>query len=169
VGLEILTEWFDSTLRTRLNERKCKWNETRIFDWEVHLTHPPKPDQEKCLVRANRKRPVLSSSMHSRGKFVLSRWLGRRPIVRGVAMNPVDHPHGSVRGFMLINRILGINFFSGKQSSWTRWENLVTKKLTTIELLVRPPLHTGRTIHLMSDYLRNKTRYLPTSRVERLY
>jgi ribosomal protein L2 len=23
-----------------------------------------------------------------------SRWLGRRPIVRGVAMNPVDHPHG---------------------------------------------------------------------------
>ncbi|KAG2481056.1 hypothetical protein PVAP13_J683678 [Panicum virgatum] len=25
-----------------------------------------------------------------------SRWLGRRPIVRGVAMNPVDHPHGEV-------------------------------------------------------------------------
>ncbi|PHT93184.1 60S ribosomal protein L2, mitochondrial [Capsicum annuum] len=23
-----------------------------------------------------------------------SRWLGRRPTVRGVAMNPVDHPHG---------------------------------------------------------------------------
>lgn len=23
-----------------------------------------------------------------------SRWLGRRPIVRGLAMNPVDHPHG---------------------------------------------------------------------------
>ena len=23
-----------------------------------------------------------------------SRWLGRRPVVRGVAMNPVDHPHG---------------------------------------------------------------------------
>ena len=23
-----------------------------------------------------------------------SRWLGRRPSVRGVAMNPIDHPHG---------------------------------------------------------------------------
>nr|QKO27828.1 ribosomal protein L2 [Stemona tuberosa] len=27
-----------------------------------------------------------------------SRWLGRRPIVRGVAMNPVDHPHGGGEG-----------------------------------------------------------------------
>ncbi|CAK9183955.1 unnamed protein product, partial [Ilex paraguariensis] len=27
-----------------------------------------------------------------------SRWLGRRPIVRGVAMNPVDHPHGGGSG-----------------------------------------------------------------------
>lgn len=23
-----------------------------------------------------------------------NRWRGRRPVVRGVAMNPVDHPHG---------------------------------------------------------------------------
>lgn len=28
------------------------------------------------------------------GKAGRSRWLGRRPTVRGVAMNPVDHPHG---------------------------------------------------------------------------
>ena len=27
-----------------------------------------------------------------------SRWLNRRPIVRGVAMNPVDHPHGGGEG-----------------------------------------------------------------------
>lgn len=27
-----------------------------------------------------------------------SRWLGRRPAVRGVAMNPVDHPHGGGQG-----------------------------------------------------------------------
>ena len=27
-----------------------------------------------------------------------SRWLGRRPNVRGVAMNPVDHPHGGGEG-----------------------------------------------------------------------
>lgn len=28
------------------------------------------------------------------GKAGRSRWLGRRPNVRGIAMNPVDHPHG---------------------------------------------------------------------------
>lgn len=27
-----------------------------------------------------------------------SRWVGRRPIVRGVAKNPVDHPHGGGEG-----------------------------------------------------------------------
>jgi len=27
-----------------------------------------------------------------------SRWLGRRPSVRGVAMNPIDHPHGGGEG-----------------------------------------------------------------------
>lgn len=27
-----------------------------------------------------------------------NRWLGRRPIVRGVAINPVDHPHGGGEG-----------------------------------------------------------------------
>lgn len=32
------------------------------------------------------------------GKAGRSRWLGRRPQVRGVAMNPVDHPHGGGEG-----------------------------------------------------------------------
>ena len=27
-----------------------------------------------------------------------SRWLGKRPTVRGVAMNPIDHPHGGGEG-----------------------------------------------------------------------
>ncbi len=34
----------------------------------------------------------------SYGKAGRSRWLGRRPKVRGVAMNPVDHPHGGGEG-----------------------------------------------------------------------
>lgn len=34
----------------------------------------------------------------SRGKAGRSRWLGRRPKVRGVAMNPVDHPMGGGEG-----------------------------------------------------------------------
>ncbi len=32
------------------------------------------------------------------GKAGRNRWLGRRPSVRGVAMNPVDHPHGGGEG-----------------------------------------------------------------------
>ena len=32
------------------------------------------------------------------GKAGRSRWLGRRPKTRGVAMNPVDQPHGGVEG-----------------------------------------------------------------------
>ncbi len=32
------------------------------------------------------------------GKAGRSRWLGRRPHTRGVAMNPVDHPHGGGEG-----------------------------------------------------------------------
>lgn len=32
------------------------------------------------------------------GKAGRNRWLGKRPVVRGVAMNPVDHPHGGGEG-----------------------------------------------------------------------
>ncbi len=32
------------------------------------------------------------------GKAGRARWLGRRASVRGVAMNPVDHPHGGGEG-----------------------------------------------------------------------
>jgi len=44
---------------------------------------------------------VVSNSDHSNvqiGKAGRSRWLGRKPHVRGVVMNPVDHPHGGGEG-----------------------------------------------------------------------
>lgn len=34
----------------------------------------------------------------SLGKAGRKRWLGRKPRVRGIAMNPVDHPHGGGEG-----------------------------------------------------------------------
>ena len=37
-------------------------------------------------------------SLRSLGKAGAMRWRGRRPRVRGVAMNPVDHPHGGGEG-----------------------------------------------------------------------
>jgi len=38
------------------------------------------------------------------GKAGRSRWLGRRPAVRGSVMNPVDHPHGGGEGKAPIGR-----------------------------------------------------------------
>lgn len=38
------------------------------------------------------------NNLQSLGKAGASRWRGRRPTVRGVAMNPVDHPHGGGEG-----------------------------------------------------------------------
>jgi len=44
------------------------------------------------------------------GKAGRSRWLNKRPTVRGVAMNPIDHPHGGGEGKS-----------SGGRSSVTPW------------------------------------------------
>lgn len=44
---------------------------------------------------------TVGNSEHSSltyGKAGRIRWLGRRPIVRGSAMNPIDHPHGGGEG-----------------------------------------------------------------------
>jgi large subunit ribosomal protein L2 len=38
------------------------------------------------------------------GKAGRNRWLGKRPTVRGVVMNPVDHPHGGGEGKSPIGR-----------------------------------------------------------------
>ena len=38
------------------------------------------------------------SHEHRFGKAGRKRWLGRRPHVRGTAMNPIDHPHGGGEG-----------------------------------------------------------------------
>jgi large subunit ribosomal protein L2 len=40
----------------------------------------------------------LDHEIVSIGKAGRNRWLGKRPKVRGVAMNPVDHPHGGGEG-----------------------------------------------------------------------
>ena len=58
---------------------------------------------EQRMVRAECMATVgaVSNPDHqnvSLGKAGRSRWMGRRPVVRGVAMNPVDHPHGGGEG-----------------------------------------------------------------------
>ncbi|MEM7620397.1 MAG: 50S ribosomal protein L2 [Pseudomonadota bacterium] len=58
---------------------------------------------ETRMVRAECMATVgaVSNSDHSNIKLAKAgrkRWLGKRPQVRGVAMNPVDHPHGGGEG-----------------------------------------------------------------------
>lgn len=70
---------------------------------EGEFAHLRLPSKEIRLIRINCKASIgqLSNPDHmniSWGKAGRIRWKGRRPIVRGVAMNPVDHPMGGGEG-----------------------------------------------------------------------
>jgi len=58
-------------------------------------------EMRKVLLNCRAVIGVVSNSEHnlrSIGKAGANRWRGIRPTVRGVAMNPVDHPHGGGEG-----------------------------------------------------------------------
>lgn len=61
----------------------------------------PSGETRQILVTCMATVGTVSNSEHSltrSGKAGRSRWLGRRPRVRGVVMNPVDHPMGGGEG-----------------------------------------------------------------------
>lgn len=61
----------------------------------------PSGELRKMLINCYATVGVVSNSDHnlqSMGKAGRNRWLGIRPRVRGVAMNPVDHPMGGGEG-----------------------------------------------------------------------
>jgi len=67
------------------------------------------PSSEVRLVHINCKATIgqvgnLDHENISVGKAGRSRWLGKRPSVRGVVMNPVDHPHGGGEGRSPVGR-----------------------------------------------------------------
>jgi large subunit ribosomal protein L2 len=58
-------------------------------------------EMRKVLADCRATLGEVSNSEHNLrklGKAGASRWRGVRPTVRGVAMNPVDHPHGGGEG-----------------------------------------------------------------------
>ena len=58
-------------------------------------------EMRKVLLECRATIGEVSNDKHSLkrlGKAGAKRWLGIRPTVRGVAMNPVDHPHGGGEG-----------------------------------------------------------------------
>jgi large subunit ribosomal protein L2 len=61
----------------------------------------PSGAQRRVLASCRATVGALSNAGHKNralGKAGASRWAGRRPKVRGVAMNSVDHPMGGGRG-----------------------------------------------------------------------
>jgi large subunit ribosomal protein L2 len=68
---------------------------------EYALLRLPSGEQRKVLLTCFATIGIVGNGERANrklGKAGVSRWLGRRPKVRGVAMNPVDHPHGGGEG-----------------------------------------------------------------------
>ncbi|MBF8438015.1 50S ribosomal protein L2 [Halanaerobiaceae bacterium Z-7014] len=75
----------------------------QILAKEGNYCHIKMPSGEVRLIRKECKATVgqVGNIEHENiviGKAGRSRWLGRRPKVRGVVMNPHDHPHGGGEG-----------------------------------------------------------------------
>lgn len=67
------------------------WAHVKLPSGEIRLV------DVDCFATIGQVGNIEHSSL-SLGKAGRSRWIGRRPHVRGVAMNPHDHPHGGGEG-----------------------------------------------------------------------
>lgn len=77
------------------------WAQLMAKEAKYALLRLPSGEIRRVLLTCRASIGAVSNPKHenaSKGKAGRSRWLGRRPKVRGVAMNPVDHPHGGGEG-----------------------------------------------------------------------
>jgi large subunit ribosomal protein L2 len=75
----------------RIMAKEGKYTHLRLPSGEVRLVH------QECYATIGQVSNIDHEGI-SLGKAGRSRWLGKRPHVRGVAMNPVDHPMGGGEG-----------------------------------------------------------------------
>ncbi len=75
----------------QLMAKEGKFAHVKLPSGEIRLIHL------NCQATIGQVGNVEHGSISS-GKAGRARWLGQRPEVRGVAMNPVDHPHGGGEG-----------------------------------------------------------------------
>jgi large subunit ribosomal protein L2 len=78
-------------------------NWAQVMAKEEGVTQLRMPSGEIRLVKIDCRATVgqiglIEHSSFVHGKAGRRRWLGRRPSVRGAAMNPIDHPHGGGEG-----------------------------------------------------------------------
>ncbi len=84
-------------------------NGAQLMAKEGKYAHVRLPSSEMRLVSVDCKATIgqVGNSEHENiklGKAGRSRWLGRRPEVRGSVMNPNDHPHGGGEGKSPVGR-----------------------------------------------------------------
>jgi len=78
-------------------------NSLQLMSREGRFAHLKLPSGEIRMINVNCRATIgqvgnMDHSSISLGKAGRKRWLGIRPTVRGVAMNPVDHPMGGGEG-----------------------------------------------------------------------
>nr|AKT74002.1 ribosomal protein L2 [Corsia cf. boridiensis SPL470-2] len=81
----------------KLIAKEGKWATLVLPSGEVRLIY------KNCLATVGQVGNVRVNKK-SLGKAGSKCWLGKRPVVRGVVMNPVDHPHGGGEGRAPIGR-----------------------------------------------------------------
>ena len=84
-------------------------NSAQLMAKEGKYAHVRLPSNEMRLVSVDCKATIgqVGNSEHENiklGKAGRSRWLGKRPEVRGAVMNPNDHPHGGGEGKSPVGR-----------------------------------------------------------------
>jgi ribosomal protein L2 len=92
VALLTMAAHYEYTTTARLPmAARCRYVVLKLTSGEVR----------KVLSKCTATIGTVSNFRHRQrvlGKAGASRWIGRRPKVRGVAMNPVDHPMGGGEG-----------------------------------------------------------------------
>ncbi|KAJ4738845.1 hypothetical protein LUZ62_005984 [Rhynchospora pubera] len=83
--------------RAKLIAKEGKSATLRLPSGEVRLI------SQNCLATVGQVGNV-GVTRKSLGRAGSKCWLGKRPVVRGAAMNPVDHPHGGGEGKAPIGR-----------------------------------------------------------------
>ncbi|KIL71311.1 hypothetical protein M378DRAFT_182814 [Amanita muscaria Koide BX008] len=90
-GPAILVRSAGSSGQVVAHEESGKYSQVRLQSGEVRKV------LKECCATIGKVSNSLWKN-RSLGKAGRSRWLGKRPSVRGVAMNACDHPHGGGRG-----------------------------------------------------------------------
>ena len=95
-NLELIVGQGASSIRSAgtygtINSQEGEYTQVKMPSGEIRLVH------KKCFATVGQ----VSNPDHNQvviGKAGRSRWMWKRPTVRGKAMNPVDHPHGGWEG-----------------------------------------------------------------------